>query len=113
MINDDCTVLVCSCDKYADVVGPFAALYRKYWSDCPFETVLVTETDFGQTGFDRTIACGCGLNWCEMLVMALGVHEPVFRMSTLLLSTTLLVAVFVSVTCILAAFLEPVAKVRM
>ena len=72
MINADCTVLVCSCDKYADVVGPFAALYRKYWPDCPFETVLVTETDLGQSGFDRTIACGEGLNWCEMLVMALG-----------------------------------------
>lgn len=72
MTNPDCTVLVCSCDKYADVVGPFAALYRKYWPDCPFETALVTETDLGQSGFDRTIACGEGLNWCEMLVMALG-----------------------------------------
>ena len=71
MRDTDCTILVCSCDKYADVVGPFAALYRKYWSDCPFETVLVTETDLGQSGFDRTIACGGGLNWCEMLVMAL------------------------------------------
>lgn len=71
MTNTDCTVLVCSCDKYADVVGPFATLYRKYWSDCPFETVLVTETDLGQSGFDRTIACGGGLNWCEMLAMAL------------------------------------------
>lgn len=72
MINADCTVLVCSCDKYADVVGPFAALYRKYWPDCPFETVLVTETDLCQSGFDRTIACGGGLNWCEMLAMSLG-----------------------------------------
>lgn len=23
-MNSDCTILVCSCDKYADVVGPFA-----------------------------------------------------------------------------------------
>lgn len=71
--NPDCTVLVCSCDKYADVVVPFAALWRKFWPDCPFETVLVTETpprmlDFC---FDRVIAPGTGFCWSELLVQAL------------------------------------------
>ncbi len=42
--NLDCTVLVASCDKYADLLRPFDILWRKYWADCPFETVLVTET---------------------------------------------------------------------
>ena len=66
-----CTVLVCSCDKYADILPPFSALWRKFWPDCPFETVLVTETDPHVDSFDRVIACGCGGTWCSRLVQAL------------------------------------------
>ena len=70
--NPDCTVVVASCDKYADLIGPFAALWKKFWSDCQFETVLVTETAPAETeAFDRVIACGGGMNWCSRLVMAL------------------------------------------
>ena len=69
------TVLVASCDKYADLLVPFSALWRKFWPDCPFETVLVTESnplDGSQLCFDRVIACGAGGNWCSRLVQALG-----------------------------------------
>ena len=68
--NGDCTVLVCSCDKYADVLGPFAELWRKFWPDCPFETVLVTETASSE-GFNRVILAGPGKPWCENLAIAL------------------------------------------
>lgn len=71
-MNDKCTVLVCSCDKYADLLGPFITLFHKYWQDCPFNVVLVTETDPGIDGFDRIIACGSGLNWASRLEKALG-----------------------------------------
>ena len=72
MTNTDCTVLVCSCDKYADLLAPFATLWRKYWPDCPFETVLVTETaPDGKLCFNRVVACGKGGNWCGRLVVAL------------------------------------------
>ena len=69
-----CTVLVCSCDKYADLLTPFSVLWRKFWPDCPFETVLVTETAPAAASdlcFDRVIACGPGGNWCSRLVQAL------------------------------------------
>ena len=69
--NSDCTVLICSCDKYADLLSPFSSLWRKYWSDCPFETVLVTETEPAQPMFDRVVACGAGGNWCSRLITAL------------------------------------------
>jgi len=69
-MREDCVVLVCSCDKYADLQGLFVALFRKYWPDCPFPLVLVTETGL-TAGFDRTIACGGGLNWASRLVKAL------------------------------------------
>ena len=68
----ECTVVVCSCDKYADLLRPFAALWRRFWPDCPFETVLVTETDPGIDGFNRVIACGSGMNWASRLEKALG-----------------------------------------
>ena len=73
--DDNLTVLVTSCDAYRDVETPFLRLFRKYWSDCPFEVILVSETEREVTGdssfFDRVIATGFGKNWCQMLVEAL------------------------------------------
>ena len=73
--HSNCTVLVCSCDRYSDLLMPFSVLWRKFWPDCPFETVLVTETSPSAASdlcFDRVIACGSGGNWCSRLVQALG-----------------------------------------
>lgn len=71
-----CTVLVTSCDAYEDIETPFIQLWRKFWPDCPFETVLLTESErmFPEGGarFDRVIATGRGKTWCEMLDEALG-----------------------------------------
>ncbi len=72
MKSSDCTVLVASCDKYADLLAPFSVLWRKFWPDCPFGTVLVTETAPAEKlAFDRVVACGKGGNWCARLVVAL------------------------------------------
>ena len=72
MTNSECTILVCSCDKYADLLDPFSALWQKYWPDCPFETVLVTETKPDrELCFNRVVACGRGMNWASRLEMAL------------------------------------------
>lgn len=73
VMNSDCTVVVASCDKYADLLVPFSVLWKRYWPDCPFETVLVTETKpVGDLCFGRVVACGPGGNWCSRLVEALG-----------------------------------------
>jgi len=70
--NGECTVLVCSCDNYADVLAPFAVLWRKFWPDCPFRMALVTETmPEDRMCFDQIVACGAGDTWCSMLVRAL------------------------------------------
>jgi len=79
MTDKRCTVLVASCDKYVDLLPPFAALKRKFWPDCPFETVLVTEAaptlvddaEAPRPAFDRVVACGPGMNWASRLVRAL------------------------------------------
>ena len=70
-MNSACTVVVGSCDKYADLLGPFITLFRKFWPDCPFEVVLVTESDPHIEGFDRVIACGGGMNWASRMEKAL------------------------------------------
>ncbi len=70
--NRDCTVVVASCDRYADLLPPFSALWRKFWPNCPFETALVTETaPTEKLAFDRVLACGRGGTWCSRLVTAL------------------------------------------
>lgn len=83
MAHPFCTVLVASCDAYRDVEGPFIALWRKYWPDCPFETVLVTETQPAVTpaaAFDRTLLTGRGKSWCAMLAEALAQIETPYVM---------------------------------
>lgn len=70
-MDESCVVIVGSCDKYADLQGSFIALFRKFWPDCPFPVVLVTETASEVSGFDRVIACGNGTNWASRLVTAL------------------------------------------
>ena len=83
-MNEDCTVLVCSCDKYADLLEPFSVLWKKYWADCPFETVLVTESETENSlCFDRVVACGKGLSWCNMLIKALDLIDTPYVMMVL------------------------------
>ena len=75
-MNPDCTVLVTSCDAYRDVEGPFLALFRRYWPDCPFELVVNGETGAVE-GFDRAVLSGRGKSWSQMLVEALdAVYTP-------------------------------------
>lgn len=44
MNQQDCTILLCSCDSYEDTWYPFFKLFSKFWSDCPFEVLLNTES---------------------------------------------------------------------
>lgn len=70
------TVIVASCDNYSDLWRPFSVLFRKYWKDCPYDSVLVTETavtDKEPYIFDKIIACGKGVGWADRL--AIGLHE--------------------------------------
>lgn len=70
MKNHDCTVLVVSCDAYADVVPHFILLWRRFWPDCPFETVLLTESIVCD-GFDRVLAVGKCNDWSPRISMAI------------------------------------------
>ena len=45
MDKKNCTVIVNSCDAYADIWYVFFELFRLHWSDCPFPIVLNTESE--------------------------------------------------------------------
>ena len=36
------TVVVCSCDAYSDLWGPFFMLFFRHWPDCPWKVVLMS-----------------------------------------------------------------------
>lgn len=44
MNDTDVTLLVPSCDRYADLWPPFVALFRRNWPDCPYRVVLASNT---------------------------------------------------------------------
>ena len=44
MKNYDCTLVVNSCDKYADILDTFFELLHRFWPDLPFDIVLSTES---------------------------------------------------------------------
>lgn len=69
----DCTIVVAGCDKYADLLAPFSALWRQFWPDCPYRVVLVTETApvEGNLCFDEVLAMGGGHSWGWRLSRAL------------------------------------------
>ncbi len=48
-IDNDFSILVCSCDEYSDVWPPFFAFFRKHWPECPWPLHMMTnqkEFDF-------------------------------------------------------------------
>lgn len=61
-----CTVVVCSCTAYADVLAHFHTLFRKFWPDCPFRLMQIS----GDQG-----------NWASRLVAGLKhIQTPVVLM---------------------------------
>lgn len=65
------TVVLSSCDRYADLLQPFSTLFRRHWSDCRYPVMLVTETEAPCT--DETVFSSCcaspkGTSWCEILL---------------------------------------------
>ena len=70
MNNNDCSVLVASCDKYEDAWDPFFTLLKKYWSGCKFPLYLSTETK-QYSNSDVTVLNTDSKNWGERVESAL------------------------------------------
>lgn len=67
-----CSIVIASCDRYADLWHPFAVLFKHYWSECPYETILVTESPVQQPplGYSKIVSAG-KQGWGDRLAMTL------------------------------------------
>ncbi len=61
-------VLVNSCAAFSDTWGPFGALWRKFWPDCPYDLVLVTDfLERPAPDFDAVVELKQDYQWCGNL----------------------------------------------
>jgi len=76
------TVLVVSCWKYRDAWPATAESLRRYWPDCPWRRILVTDCTDPHAPvlapFRDRFTLGADLGWCANLQAAIhsGVYEP-------------------------------------
>jgi hypothetical protein len=69
--RESASLLVSSCDQYADLWQPFFALFWRHWPDCPFPVFL--ESNFKQFDHQRvtTLLLGQDTRWGAMTRRAL------------------------------------------
>jgi hypothetical protein len=68
-------VLVVSCDKYADLWQPFFDLFFRYWSDCPYQVYLLSNTAIADIAGVKGIPIGPDTSWSDNLLQALAQIE--------------------------------------
>jgi hypothetical protein len=65
------TVLVPSCDGYADLWRPFWTLFFRHWPDCPFPACLGSDTLIHDDPRVRTITTDGGRQWSKCIRLQL------------------------------------------
>ncbi len=66
-MKQNVAIVVMSCDLYKDLWKDFFKLKEKNWSDCPYNTYLVTNSKRVNDKYAKTITCGDELNWTGRL----------------------------------------------
>lgn len=66
-----CALIVESCDARADLWGPCLGLLDRFWSDRPFETLLLTEVAEPTFPGVRALPTGLGTPWSTQVLQAL------------------------------------------
>jgi len=70
------TLLVPSCDRYADLWAPFFALLRRHWPDCPFRVVVGSNHLPCSEAGAKALCIGDDVDWSR------GVRAMVERVET-------------------------------
>lgn len=70
-INNKCSIIVSSCDKYSDIWEAFFTLFFKYWPDCPFKIYLISGTKTYPDSRISTIFFGEDKQWASNIKLAL------------------------------------------
>ena len=70
------SIIVMSCDKYADLWEAFVQCFKKYWPDCDSPVYLVTESlSYDGSFFKETVKCGIDTQWTDRLDMCLDIID--------------------------------------
>lgn len=71
MNEQNCAIVVPSCDAYKDAWAPFFAFFFKYWPDCPFPVYLITDKEIYGDQRVKTIALGVDHGWANNMKIVL------------------------------------------
>lgn len=85
--NKKLAIIVYSCERNSDMWAVFSALFRKYWSTCPFDVILTTDCykgkpegvyagDAQETVFSKIVVCDG--DWSHMIKTAIKAAETEF-----------------------------------
>ena len=79
-MENNLTILLTTCDAYADAWDPFFILWKKYWPECSFPFIVNSETKICQTDLFsvRTVCGGRGLPWSKRLKRCLKTIDTEF-----------------------------------
>lgn len=61
--NDDLAIIIPACDAYLDIFTEYLRYFKKNWSDCPFELILVSEEEKYEDDRVTSITAGKEVNW--------------------------------------------------
>jgi len=70
-INNKCSIIVSSCDKYSDIWEAFFTLFFRYWPDCPFKIYLISGTKIYPDSRVSVILVGEDKQWASNIRAAL------------------------------------------
>jgi hypothetical protein len=65
------TVLISSFDGYSECWGPVCHGFRKYWPDCPYPVLLMTNTKDHPDEMVKVLKVGGGRDWSGRMITAL------------------------------------------
>lgn len=70
--TSDLTIVINSCDAYADVLGCFFVAFEKFWPDCPYPIVINTESKTYARGSIKNYSNGkVADDWGERFLLSL------------------------------------------
>lgn len=81
MSENNLSILIVSCDKYADLWSPFFSFFEKYWPDCPFPVYLGSNHKVLDHPRVKMLLSGDDPSWAESARRIVDrIHTPYFLM---------------------------------
>ena len=67
--NNRMAIIIPACDAYLDIFAEYVRYFKKNWSDCPFELILVSETKHFDDERVTSLIAGNEVNWTGRVLL--------------------------------------------